>query len=669
MTYPVSPGALAAAVSMPSFTERRKALRRLLTDQREGRTNTTAIRDALNAIGPDMALLDGSRIKTTFSAIRDRLSQDVLVALIASQISTLSGHLEERRWAVVTWEHTAITIRTDAHLTTERGREWGRPAALTSEYMEDLYSHLRTRWLPAALETAAIETAAREATIKSVTTTETTMTPAPALAAVNEFAKIVSVFDAMIASHTPADAAYDKIAEAYGPGRVAALKAFAATRDKTGGKIAPPPMPASLPPEATALSIKIDDAYLPALDKLFETATGGATGGIRGLLATADAAKAKVTEALKKAEDSALLAKQAHEKFEAESKAKAAAAAKVTELERSLAAREATATRHLWDYAALPAAGHAAVPAGKSVLRNAQDVFGIKDSRLDTEITCFEWDGPNTYVPEIDADHVLDPEHVATLAFAIQRNRYPWIKGHTGTGKTTLVEQYAARVGYMVMRINFDSEISRMDLIGRDVLKADGLGGTRSEFIEGILPRAMRLPCLLLCDEMDAIRSDIAYVFQRPLEGKGLLIAEDGGRLILPSPDFRIIATANTVGQGDEDGMYPAVRAQSQAMLDRFTSWLEVPYMPAEREVEVLMRRVKGLKKDVATKMVKFANEVRTAFMAGDCMQTISPRGLMAMGEKYLATGDMTLALTTAVLNKASKHDRATIKGLADSTF
>jgi cobaltochelatase CobS len=468
----------------------------------------------------------------------------------------------------------------------------------------------------------------------------------------------------------------DAVSRNFGPGVAAAVHAYIKARD-VEKDIAAGAKPSVNVEElggvkaGPAAAITIDESYLPGLEKLFETATGGAGGGIRALLdaankhhAVVDGLRRDVIKTQSRLQDAEMQVKELSDKLDEKAKA-------VQELERKLVVKEGEGKRVVWDIKgnAGEAAGGEAVPDGRMSMRPAKEVFGIEDGRLAFDIPVWEWDGSNPYVPEKDVDYAFDAEHVATLAFAVNRGRNLWVKGPTGSGKTSLIEQYCAWTGTMNMRVNLDSELSRMDLVGRDILKADGKGGTLSEFVEGILPKAMKLPCILTCDEMDAVRPDIAYVFQRVLEGKGLLLAEDGGRVIVPHPEFRLFATANTVGQGDEDGMYPAVRPQSQAMLDRFAFWMDVPYMEAEREVGLLMKRVPGLGKDEAERMVKFAGEVRRAFENGDCMQTISLRALVAMGEKFLATGDLSMAAMTTVLNKASKHDRATIKGLADASL
>ena len=182
-------------------------------------------------------------------------------------------------------------------------------------------------------------------------------------------------------------------------------------------------------------------------------------------------------------------------------------------------------------------------------------------------------------------------------------NRRTWISGHSGTGKTSLVQQVAARMNWPVLRVNFDSEISRLDLVGRDTLTKtvgeDGKMVTETKFVEGILPQALRGPYILLCDELDFVRSDIGYILQRTLEGEGLVLMESGGEIIQPHAMSRIVATANTKGQGDEHNIYQGARHQSLALLDRFTVWLEVEYLPKAQKKKVIKQHFPGLEDEL----------------------------------------------------------------------
>ena len=244
-----------------------------------------------------------------------------------------------------------------------------------------------------------------------------------------------------------------------------------------------------------------------------------------------------------------------------------------------------------------------------------------------------------------------------------------WVHGHTGSGKTTLIEQVSARMHWPFMRVNFDSEISRMDLIGRDVLTNEG-GTTTSKFVDGILPQMMQSPCIGCFDELDFVRPDVAYVMQRAFEGNGLLLTEDGGRLVQPNPFFRMFATANTVGQGDEFGMYQGARPQSMALLDRFTRWVDVPYMsPVQRE-QLLKTKFPEMPKVIMDKVNKYITEHIEAFTTAKVLQPISPRGYLALCQSIMTfTSLMTSekkaieqAFDATILNRSSAQDRAVLK-------
>ena len=220
-------------------------------------------------------------------------------------------------------------------------------------------------------------------------------------------------------------------------------------------------------------------------------------------------------------------------------------------------------------------------------LEPAAQVFQIEGagaSMFNFRVPVWHWEDEPDEVPVLDPNYIFRPMDLFKTLMTIVTDQRMWLKGHTGTGKTTLVEQVAARLRWPVLRINFDSEITRLDLIGRDVLRTEN-GQTVSMFADGLLPKGLAGPYILLLDEFDRIRPDIAYVMQRALEGNGLTVVEDGGRHIVPHQWTRTIATANTAGQGDDTGLYPGARPQSAALLDRFTSWADIDYLsPPERQ-------------------------------------------------------------------------------------
>lgn len=329
------------------------------------------------------------------------------------------------------------------------------------------------------------------------------------------------------------------------------------------------------------------------------------------------------------------------------------------------------------------ASGGASMPEGSIVYRKAGEVFnaktcqGLKPSdvaRLNKlEIPMFEWSGPHPDVPQVDENYIFRFDSLLTLLWSLASNKQPWIQGHTGSGKSTLVEQVAAHLQWPLIRVNFDSEISRLDLIGRDTLVADpATGSTVTRWVDGVLPKALRGPYILLLDEIDFVRPDVGYALQPMLEGNGLVLNENGGERVRPHVMSRLVATANTVGQGDEFGLYQGARPQSSAMLDRFRPFIKVPYLSTQEEVDLIKRRHPGIDKGVAEQIGKYVEEHREAFTRAQIMMPLSPRGIDSVAEGYATFyqvfGSKSAALKRAfsdvIESKAAEADRVVISGL-----
>lgn len=257
--------------------------------------------------------------------------------------------------------------------------------------------------------------------------------------------------------------------------------------------------------------------------------------------------------------------------------------------------------------------------------------------------------------------------------YALVTNQRMYLQGHTGSGKTTLLEQIAAHLNYPFIRINFDSEITRMDLIGRDTLVVEG-GVTTSKFVDGLLPQMMQTPCIGCFDEIDFCRPDVAYVMQSALENNSLRITEDGGREVQPHPMFRMFATGNTVGQGDEHGMYQGARPQSMAFLDRFTVWAKVDYLNAEQRSKLIKASAPDLSDDVVSTINKYTTEHLQGFNDSKIIQPISPRGMIAVAKaaEHLTKVNrdpkraLREALYMTILDRASASDFGTLRELVD---
>jgi cobaltochelatase CobS len=328
-----------------------------------------------------------------------------------------------------------------------------------------------------------------------------------------------------------------------------------------------------------------------------------------------------------------------------------------------------------------PVAATGTTPTGKIVTSTADKLFkeakGLaasdKAKLAKLTVPCFEWDAAHPLVPAVDENYIFRMDSLLPLLFSLAAGKKPWIQGHTGSGKSTLVTQVAARLGWPVVRVNFDSDISRLDLVGRDTLTTDPTTGTTiTKWVDGVLPLALRGPHILLLDEIDFVRPDVSYVLQPILEGNPLVLNENGGERVVPDPMFRIVATANTVGQGDEFGMYQGARPQSAAMLDRFSSFIKVPYLSTEQEVELIKSKHPTLDPAVAETIGRYVTEHREAFGKASILMPISPRGVDAIAEHCVTfTGilgnprtALKMSFDVTLLAKASEQDRTVIAGL-----
>ena len=336
---------------------------------------------------------------------------------------------------------------------------------------------------------------------------------------------------------------------------------------------------------------------------------------------------------------------------------------KIKELEKRL--KDSALTSHAEPIKAEMSQGSDQVN-GKTVKKRACDVFNMPEKDFNFNIECWEWDAPNRNVPEIDPDYIFRPEELRAFLFAVQTNQRAMFWGDTGTGKTTLIEQGCARMNYMFSRINFEGEIGRFDLIGRDTLISDG-ENTVSKFIDGALPQAMALPMVLCCDEIDFVTPSVAYVMQAPLEGKPLVITEDGNRIVKPHPMFRIFGTGNTQGQGDEKSMYAGARPQSMAFLNRFTVWKKVDYLSADQRKVLLKKKCPTLNNKYVSMITQYVTEHLKAFEQGNVLQPITPRDMLSLGKAISTFTIMDSSEENAVTNafKSSVLDRATTQDFA----
>ncbi len=291
---------------------------------------------------------------------------------------------------------------------------------------------------------------------------------------------------------------------------------------------------------------------------------------------------------------------------------------------------------------------------------SAKKIFGLS---RDFDVPAFS--KPNEYVPEIDKTYLFDEATTLALLSGFAHNRRVMVQGFHGTGKSTHVEQVAARLNWACIRINLDSHISRMDLIGKDAIVIKD-GKQITEFKEGILPWALQRPIALCFDEYDAGRPDVMFVIQRILEVAGKLTLLDQNRIITPHPYFRLFATTNTVGLGDTSGLYHGTQPINQGQMDRWSIVAGLNYLPAKKEEAIVLAKCPAYtksktKKDLISSMVQMADLTRHGFMNSDISCLMSPRTVITWAENTEIFGDVALAFRLTFLNKCDETERAIV--------
>lgn len=291
---------------------------------------------------------------------------------------------------------------------------------------------------------------------------------------------------------------------------------------------------------------------------------------------------------------------------------------------------------------------------------SAREVFGI-----DSDLMVPAYSIRTEHVPDVDPTYQFDRETTIAILAGFAFNRRVMIQGFHGTGKSSHIEQVAARLNWPTVRINLDSHISRIDLIGKDaIVLRDGKQVT--EFREGLLPWCLQHPCALVFDEYDAGRPDVMFVIQRVLEGEGHLTLLDQNRVIRPHPAFRIFSTANTVGLGDTTGLYHGTQQINQGQMDRWNVVVSLNYLPADDEIGIVSAKL-GLPAEDKTahrkieQMVALANLTRAGFMSGDLSTLMSPRAVIAWAENERIFGDLGLAFRFTFLNKCDEAERSIV--------
>jgi cobaltochelatase CobS len=294
---------------------------------------------------------------------------------------------------------------------------------------------------------------------------------------------------------------------------------------------------------------------------------------------------------------------------------------------------------------------------------SARETFGID---CDWKVPAFVTS--NEYVPEVDSSYRFDPATTKAILAGFIHNRRVLVQGYHGTGKSTHIEQVAARLNWPCLRVNLDSHISRIDLVGRDAIVVKN-GAQVTEFREGILPWALQRPVALVLDEYDAGRPDVMFVIQRVLEAQGKLTLLDQNRVIAPHPYFRIFATTNTVGLGDATGLYHGTQALNQGQMDRWNIVATLNYLSAEQEEAIVQAKVAKLDKKRIAQMVSMADLTREAFKAGDLSTVMSPRTVILWAENLQIFGDMEQAFTLTFLNKCDSEEQPLVAELYQRVF
>ena len=290
---------------------------------------------------------------------------------------------------------------------------------------------------------------------------------------------------------------------------------------------------------------------------------------------------------------------------------------------------------------------------------DARSVFGID---IDMQIPAFTI--ADERVPEVDPTYVFDPDTTLAILAGFAFNRRVMIQGYHGTGKSSHIEQVAARLKWPCIRINLDSHISRIDLIGKDAIVLRE-GKQVTEFREGLLPWALQTPTALVFDEYDAGRPDVMFVIQRVLETDGKLTLLDQNRVIRPNPYFRLFATANTIGLGDTSGLYHGTQQINQGQMDRWNIVTTLNYLAAPVETSIVVAKVKGLDTEAGRKqvanMVKVADMTRQGFIAGDISTVMSPRTVLTWAQNAEIFKNLGFAFRVSFLNKCDEAERSIV--------
>ena len=298
---------------------------------------------------------------------------------------------------------------------------------------------------------------------------------------------------------------------------------------------------------------------------------------------------------------------------------------------------------------------------------SVREAFGV-DS--DMQVPAFST--ADSHVPEFDPSYRFDPQTTLAICAGFAFDRRVMVQGYHGTGKSTHIEQVAARLNWPLVRVNLDAHVSRIDLVGKDaIVLKDGQQVT--EFREGILPWSIQRPIALVFDEYDAGRPDVMFVIQRVLEAQGRLTLLDQNRVIRPNPYFRLFATTNTIGLGDTTGLYHGTQQINQGQMDRWSVVTTLNYLAQDVEVGIVLAKAPGYDtaegKRTVNAMVRVADMTRNAFMNGDISTVMSPRTVITWAQNATIFGDVGLGFRLTFLNKCDELERPTVAEFYQRAF
>ncbi len=298
---------------------------------------------------------------------------------------------------------------------------------------------------------------------------------------------------------------------------------------------------------------------------------------------------------------------------------------------------------------------------------SVREVFGI-----DSDMVVPAYSQSSEHVPALDADYLFDHNTTLAILAGYAFNRRVMVTGYHGTGKSTHIEQVGARLNWPTVRVNLDSHISRIDLVGKDAIVLKD-GQQITEFKDGILPWALQNNVALVFDEYDAGRPDVMFVIQRVLEVAGRLTLLDQNRVIHPHPAFRLFATTNTVGLGDTSGLYHGTQQINQGQMDRWSIVTTLNYLPHDHEVGIVLAKTPSWQndegKDNINKMVRVADMTRAAFINGDLSTVMSPRTVLTWAENAAIFKDISFAFRLTFLNKCDELERPLVAEFYQRAF